>query len=394
MDMVYLDNASTSMVPDRVLRVTEQFTSLYRGDGIDTHKMYETQQDCLNRTRKKVAEFIHCSEKEIALMQSTSHCLGTLASVLPLKAGDNIVMCDLEYQASVVGWLNRQKEVGFEIRLVETRGGTVSADDFRKYVDKHTKVILLAAVQEINGFRADVKEIGKLAREYGCYYIVDGIQEIGAFQVDVKDLNVDVYCAGGKKWLCNPFGMGFLYIHERCLNELKPLYFSYSDIQTPAGYDTYVTYLEDPRRHPADMFALKEGAIAFENGGYANYLGAMGLYESISMLQELGMDRVQEHIRRLNCLLRAGLHEAGVHISGSEEEKNLSSIVSFNFGLKDNSVEKERRLIRFLHERNIFVSLRCSTGEGGIRVSMHFYTREEEIRTFLAALTEFMAQDR
>ena len=112
-------------------------------------------------------------------------------------------------------------EIGFELREVKTSGGRVTADDFRKYIDENTRVILLAAVQEINGFRADVKEIGKLAKEYGCYYIVDGIQEIGAFQVDVKDIDMDFYCAGGKKWLGNPFGMGFLYIKKEHLKTLK-----------------------------------------------------------------------------------------------------------------------------------------------------------------------------
>ena len=61
----------------------------------------------------------------------------------------------------------------------------MTAEDFRRKIDEHTKVILLAAVQEINGFRADVKEIGKLAKEFGCYYIVDGIQEAGALQGEV-----------------------------------------------------------------------------------------------------------------------------------------------------------------------------------------------------------------
>ena len=67
--------------------------------------------------------------------------------------------------------------------------------------------------------------------------------------------------------------------------------------------------------------------------------------------------------------------------------------MSFNFGLKDNNVEKERRLIRYLYDRHIYVSLRCSTGTGGVRVSVHYYTPERYINLFLAAVADFLAED-
>ena len=70
----------------------------------------------------------------------------------------------------------------------------------------------------------------------------------------------------------------------------------------------------------------------------------------------------------------------------------MSSIVVFNLDeLKNNCVDRERELLRFLRERNIFVTLRCSTGLGGIRVSFHHYTTKEEIDTFLDAVREFLA---
>ena len=72
----------------------------------------------------------------------------------------------------------------------------------------------------------------------------------------------------------------------------------------------------------------------------------------------------------------------------------MSSIVVFNFdGLRDNNVEKERRLLRFLRERDIFVTVRCSTGLGGVRVSFHYYTEKAEIDVFLNAVRDFITQD-
>ena len=393
MENIYLDNAATCQVHPRVLDQATIFANMLRDTTLSTSDVTRMQRGSLVTARAAVARFLGCKASEIALMHSTSNALGTLVCCLPLEEGDNILICDLEYQASTVCWLQRQKQVGFEIRQVHTTGGRVTVDDFRQKIDAKTKVILLAAVQEINGFRADVKEIGKLAKEYGCYYIVDGIQEAGALQVNVKDLGMDFYCSGGKKWLCNPFGMGFLYIREELLATLRPPYYSYFDIQVPSQYADYLTYLEDPRRNPFDDYVLSPDASVFEIGGYGNYIGAMGLTEAIAVLEEVGIEEIERKNLYLAQKLVDGLVKLGLNVVSPKDKKHMSSIVSFNFGLKDNNVEKERRLIQFLYDRHIYVSLRCSTGTGGVRVSVHYYTPESYIDTFLAAVAEFLAAD-
>lgn len=393
MEQVFLDNAATCLVPSKILNVVDKFKALFLDSNKSTGELTEFLQNSLKIAREKVAGFINCNGKEIALVQSTSQALGILASCLPLTNNDNVLICDLEYQASIICWKKRQEEIGFELREVKTKNGIVTTNDFKKYIDKNTKVILLAAVQEINGFRADVKEIGKLAKDYGCYYIVDGIQEVGAFSVDVRDSEIDFYCSGGKKWLCNPFGMGFLYIKKDHLKNLRPNYYSYFDIKVSDRYKDYLTYLEDPHRHPFDEYKLHEDASVFENGGYSNYLGAMGLTESIELLESIGIENVERRILYLNKMLGDGLEKLNVRLCGSREANHLSSIVTFNFGLENKNVEKERRLVNFLKDKNIYVSLRCSTGVGGVRVSMHYYTKEEDIKCFLDAVKEFIRKE-
>lgn len=391
MKKVYLDNASTSLVNPRVLDVAKRFTDMLRDTNLSSYDVTRVQQNLLVTARQDVANFLGCDKEEIALVQCTSHALGILADRLPLKKGDNVLICDLEYQASTVCWKRRQVEVGFEIRQVKTNGGKFTVDDFRKYIDKNTKVILLASVQETNGFRADVKTIGKLAKEFGCYYIVDGIQEVGSLQVNVRDIGVDFYCAGGKKWLGNPYGMGFLYIKRDHLQTLKPSYYSYYDIKVPKQYTDYLAYLEDPRRHPFDDYLFADDASVFEVGPYGNYIGAMGLSEAIYVLNDFGMENIEKNNITLNKRLYNGLQKLGLCLESPGQEENMSSIVSFNFNhLKNNNVEKERRLIHYLQNRNIYVSLRCSTGVGGVRVSVHYYSTEEEVDTFLSAVKEFI----
>lgn len=395
MSRIYLDSAATNLISERVLQAAETFTDMYRDSERTTSDVFRIQKASLAEARGAVAHFLGCDADEIALMQSTSHSLGTLSQSLPLKKGDNVLVCDLEYQASVVCWKAAMERIGFELREVKTHGGRVTAADFERYMDEHTKVILLAAVQEINGFRADVREIGELAHRHGCYYIVDGIQEAGALSVNVRELGMDFYCAGGKKWLGNPYGMGFLYVRRGLLDTIKPPYYSYYDIQVPAKFGDYLDYLEDPRRQPFDDYCLVRDASVFETGGHGNFLGAMGLTEAIHVLEDVGIDNIEAHNKALNQYLYSSLAAMGFCMQSPGDVQHMSSIVVFNFdGLKGNSVVKERALLQALRAQDIFVTVRCSTGLGGVRVSFHYYTTKAEIDVFLDAVRTFIRENR
>lgn len=390
MNKIYLDSAATSLVQPEVLDACNEFINLYRDGTLSASDITLALRESLKGARNAVAKLIHCEPREIALVQSTSHALGMLSSILPIGEGDNVLMCDLEYQASTISFKRQSEIKGYEIRCVETRNGRVTKEDFERYIDRNTKAIILAAVQEINGFRADVKAIGELAKQHGIYYIVDGIQEVGALEVDVKELDMDIYCAGGKKWLGNPFGMGFMYFRPELIARLEPDSYSYFCIQLPDEYPDYISYLETPKRHPFDSYTIVDDASKFEIGGYSNYPGAFGLKRAAELILEKGPDRIERHIKHLVKMYIEGLEEMGIHVCSPTDEASMSPIVSFNFGLKDNDISREKQLVKHLMDNNIFVSLRCSTGTGGIRTSFHYYNTEDEVRTILKMIEGFM----
>ncbi len=389
---IYLDSAATSLVAPEVLASCNRFMDLYRDEKLSASDITLALREALKGARSAMAELIHCEASEIALVQSTSHALGMLSVILPLERGDNVLMCDLEYQASTISFMRMSQVRGYEVRCVETKGGVVTAEDFERYIDGRTKAIVLAAVQEINGYRADVKEIGELCRRHGIIYIVDGIQECGSMEVNVKELGMDVYCGGGKKWLGNPFGMGFMYLNQRMLHMIEPYAYSYFCIQVPEEYPDYISYLENPKRHPFDSYRIVDDASRFEIGGYSNYPGAFGLQAAARLLLSRDVRKVEAHIKRLAHIYIDGLASLGIQMCSPTDDAHMSAITSFNFGLKDNNIERERRLVQYLMDRNIYVSLRCSTGTGGVRTSFHYYTTEEEVRTAVDAIRNFLAE--
>ena len=391
---VYLDNACTSIVQPPVLAVSEEYANLFRTSSKSASDITRECRSYMVTARQAVAGLINCKEQEVALMESTSHALGTIAGCVELGPDDNILIADLEYQASTICWKKKQEDIGFTMKEVRTQGGSLGWEDFAKYTDENTRLIMIASVQEINGYRADIKDIVKHAHELGILVAVDGIQEVGAMRVNVKDTGCDFFAAGGKKWIGNPFGMGFLYIREDLIPNLRPDFYSYFNIKVPEQFADYITYLEDPIRDPFDDYSIIQDATKFEIGGYGNYIGALGLTRAIEVLKSVGTENIERHIKALNRRYTEGLAKLGIETCSSKEDAQMSSIVSFNFGFKNGDISKERRLVKYLQARNIYISLRSSTGTGGIRTSMHYYNTEEDIDDLLNGIGDFIREDK
>lgn len=390
MQEIYLDNAATSKPDPRTLACAQQFVELFTNPNKSASDITREMRGYLESARAKVAEFINCDTDEIALVQNTTHGLGIIANAIPLEAGDNILICDLEYQASTVCWKPRIGKIGAELREVKNINGAVTAADFEAVMDEHTKAIMLASVQEINGYRADVKAIADLAHAHNCYIAIDGVQEVGAMQVDVRAMDVDFYCAGAKKWIGNPFGTGFLYIKREVAQRLDPMYYGYFSMKFPAKFKDYVSYLEDPARHPFDDDGIINDATKFEIMGFANYLGALGLREALQVQLDAGRENIERHIKGLNKHLVKRLAELDIEVCSPTDEAHMSSIASFNFGFPEGNIEREKKLVQYLQARKILVSLRSSTGTGGIRISMHYYNTMDQIDCLVDAIAAFI----
>lgn len=389
--IVYLDNACTGLYSQKVLSCAEIFVALLNEIQTGLVPQSVVLQGLLDEARNKVAELVNCDVSEVALVESTSHGLGIVSEVVDIKPEENVLVCDLEYQASYFCLTRKQRKIGFEIRHVKSKENEITAEIFKKYIDRNTRLIILSSVQEINGYRADLKAISDLAHQYGCYVAIDGVQEVGAMHVDVKKMGIDFYCTGAKKWIGSPFGMGFMYIKKQLIDILEPAYDTYFNALLPKHYPDYDTYLENPDRSPFDEMEMINTAQKFEINGYRNYLGAMGLTKAIEVLQKYGLKEIEEKIISLNLKFTEGLRQLGIDTVSSKDRPHMSSTVSFNLGFKGGGSSEEKKLMDYLLEKNIIVSLRCASWTGGIRVSMHYYTTEEDIDSILFAIGNFLS---
>ena len=129
MNKIYLDNACTCLFDERILQAPQTMIDLLSDPDITAGDGNRTMRGYYEKARAAVAGLIHCKPQEVALVESTSHALQILTSILALQKEDNVLICDLEYQASVLCFKRRQEEVGFEIRRICSHGGAVEPAD-------------------------------------------------------------------------------------------------------------------------------------------------------------------------------------------------------------------------------------------------------------------------
>ena len=84
----------------------------------------------------------------------------------------------------------------------------VPAECYESAIDDRTLIVPLTQVSFVNGYRADVERIKKIAHENGPLLFLDGYQDCGTRPLDVKALGVDFFVTGTLKYLMGPPGIG------------------------------------------------------------------------------------------------------------------------------------------------------------------------------------------
>lgn len=386
---VFLDAACVSLAPRRAIRAIEEF--LKRVEFCPERSATENHialDEMRTATRRELAGLIGAEPEEIALVESTTQGLSLAAQALPLGRGDRVLVADLEFLQVALPWLQLQKTIGIEVDAVPNRDGEVRLADIAERIRTRTRAVAISSVQWTNGYRVDLGALGELCRQRRVWLVVDAIQQVGAMALDVKETPIDFLACGGHKWLNAPFGCGFLYVKREVQAALRRPLAGYLSLATPEG--GWGTFFQTPTISPLGEFEMVEGARVFEVGGTGNYPGAAGLGASVGMIRELGPRRVEEYIAELTEYLLEGLERLGaevrpesagppVAIVSPRARERRSGIVTFSVGGAEANVALAERLAK----AGVLVSVRYTSGVGGVRVSCHFYNSRADLDRLL-----------
>lgn len=314
--LVYFDSGATAQKPMSVIRLTDELMSehnanIHRG----VHHLSGRMTDMYEQAREQVRRFIgaeHASEVIFTSGATASINLVAYAwSERFLRAGDNIVVSEMEHHSNIVPWQLAAMRHGAELRVLPfDERGELCMERLADLIDERTRLVAVTEASNTLGTCPDLRPIIDAAHAVGAVVMVDGCQGVVHGGGDVAAKGYDFYAFSGHK-LYGPTGTGVLY-GRRELLEAMPPFMGGGDMVDKVTF-AKTTYAPLPLKYEA---------------GTSNFVGAVGLAEAIKYVEQVGVEAIDEYEQSLLKIMTERLLSIdGLRIYG--EAQNKCPIVSF-----------------------------------------------------------------
>ncbi|MBI2344738.1 SufS family cysteine desulfurase [Candidatus Dependentiae bacterium] len=377
---IYLDSASTAQMPKSVIDAIVEYYQTYRANvGRGLYLFAEKSTQMFELSRMKVARFINADASEIIFTAGATSAINLAAHIWVennVKAGDEIVISEVEHNANFIPWQQLAKQTGVVLKRVPLNArGVVDVETFKQYITSKTKFVALTHQSNILGMANDVKSLIAQAHQVGAKVLIDGAQSIAHQKIDVKDLDCDFFVFSGHK-LFGPTGVGVLFMKKSLLPECKLCNFG--------GGMVYAVTPESTE--------FKSMPYCFEPGTQA-IAQVIGLGAAVDFIQKnINFAQVQEHETKLVCKLAAAVSMLpGITIlSPVPEQGEHSCLVTFT-----SDRYHAYDIAEFLNQHGIAVraGFHCVQpyhdkmgGSSSVRVSISVYNTDDEIDCLIGIL--------
>ncbi len=308
--------------------------------------------------RAEFARFIHADPDEIAVLTSVSAGINAIASAIQFGRRAKVVMGEYEFPTMGHIWL-AQRSRGAQIQFLEGSNNAIPLEAYERSLDERTAIVPLTQVSFLNGFRADVTAVTRLAHTNGALVFLDAYQDSGTRPVDVKATDVDFYVTGTLKYLLGPPGLAFLYVKRSLIESLTPTLTSWMAQREVFAFNT--TKLD-----PASE------ARRFE-GGSPPMPNIYAARPALDLLVNIGMENVAAQIANLTGAFLQGIR--GLGIASKTPATSIGPLVVLRS-------TDSTRLVEKLTARGVIVSARLD----GVRFSFHVYNNLDDIHVALSVL--------
>lgn len=371
-EVVHFNNAGAALPPQVVTDAVLEYTAREALTG-----GYEAQEAAaaeLASTYDALATLLGTRREQIALIENATRAWDMAFYGIPLQRRDRILTCRSEYASNYLAFLQVSRRLGVRIEVIpDDASGAADTAAAARLLARDVKLIAITHVPTNGGLVNPAAAIGELAREAGCYYLLDACQSVGQMPVDVAAIGCDFLSSTGRKFLRGPRGTGFLYASERALAEIEPPF-----IDGRAATWT-----------AAERFEFRPDARRFENWEF-NCATRLGLGVAARYASTLGLDAIWERVQFLATTLRTRLAEVpGVQLCDQGQVR--CGIVSFVCaGVAPSSVQtalaRQRINVSVSDAAWTRIDMDARALPAVVRASVHYYNTEEEIDTVVTAV--------
>lgn len=376
---IYMNSGGCGPMPIPVLRSMEEVFERMVEEGQVNVEIHRWLKELLEDVRKEVAAFIHADPEEIFFVRCIAEGLNTIIRMFSWSAGDRILISDQENPASILPCYTAETDLGTETDMFRGIGNKEQLiEQFCGQLKERTKMTIVSHVFHTNGTVIPAKEMCHWAEEKQVITVLDGAQAAGNVPIDVKEIGCSFYLLSCHKWLCGPEGIAAVYVRKDLISKLK-VPFGGVGMQESFDVNTHqILCWDDARR--------------FEFGGRHTPM-YVAFQESIRFAQEIGMERIVERTRTLHRYCRRRMEDFGdrIQILSPEDERLQTAIFAFRIPGKDH-----RELVaQAWKEKKIIIQWRTvdlKTKEEGLRVSLNWFIREEEIEQLISFVKEVLEE--
>lgn len=376
-DLVYLDNAATTLKPKAVIDALDHHyrqavSNVHRG----VHFLSEQATRDFENARVIVKDFLHARNvTEIIFTKGATESINLVASSFGryfLKPADEIIISHMEHHSNIVPWQMLAKEKGCVLKVAPINdAGEIIIDEYKKLLSAKTKFVSLVAVSNSLGTVNPINMMIGMAHAHGAKVLIDAAQAVTHLPIDVQALDCDFLVFSGHK-IFGPTGIGVLYGKEQILESMPPYQGGGDMIRSVSFQET--TYNSLPYKFEAGTPAIAE---------------AIGLGAAIKYVLSIGLEAMHQHKQELLAYGTKALSAVkGLRLIGIAKEK--TSILSFVMeGIHPHDlgtiVDEEGVAIRTGHHCTQPVMERFGI-PATARASLAFYNTKEEIDVLVKAL--------
>ena len=380
---VYLDNAATTFPkPKQVIDAMYNYMLNIGGNaGRGNYSNSLQSNRCLYDARETICNFFgYDNPSNVIFTNNVTTSLNMLIKGL-LKPGDHVITSSMEHNSVMRPLIDCKNSIHIDLDIVNADSkGFVSVDDIEKSIRSETKLVIITQASNVTGSIQNIKQIGKLCKDNGIFFIVDSSQGAGVLDINMKLIHADAIAFTGHKSLLGPQGIGGFIIddnlNKNCLSILQ------------GGTGSLSYSLEQP-----DFLPHK-----FECGTH-NLPGIVGLSESIKFINSIGLNEINEHNKYLlKHLLNGLMNISGLKVYGDTSGDNSTTCVSINSDSLDASelgylLENEGIKTRCgLHCSPLAHKTIGTYPNGTVRLSLSYFTTKADIEYTLKSINKIISK--
>ena len=360
-DYINLESGYYNIIPNPTLNHMIDHARMVNYEG--SYYMRTVQWDQKNAMAAKLAKVVGTSAKNLIITRNTTESLDMVIKGMNWKKGDEAVYAKQDYGAMKMMFEQVSRRYGTKNIIVSVPNHPTSDEEiidlYQNAITSKTKLLMVCHMVNITGQILPIKKICQMAHKKGVQVMVDGAHCVGHFQFKIDDLECDYYGSSLHKWLAVPLGTGMLYVRDKHIDNLWPVFAEHH--REPGD----IARLNHVGTHPVYHDLSIENAIE-----YYTMLGAERKEARLRYLQEYWSSRVRTH--------------PNIIVNTPKESFRACGIA--NVGLKN---LKPHELAKQLMDRyQIFTVAIDYANVQGCRISPNVFTTTQELDVFVKALQE------